>query len=298
MTGVRTEMKRAAIALMVLTLGGCSGILSPAGPIGRANVSILLMSVAIMLCIVVPTIVAALAFGWWYRRGNPRAQRRPGFVYSGRIELIVWSIPLLTVLFLGGVAWVGSHQLDPFRPLQSNQKPVEVQVVALDWKWLFIYPDYGVASVNELAIPAGVPVHFTITSASVMNTFFVPQLGSMIYAMNGMATQLNLQADRPGRYRGMSAHFSGDGFADMRFEAVALPPAAFLAWIARVSQQGAMLDRSAYMRLARQSRNVRPFTYRAVQPQLFDAIVTLRVPPAPGPSAGQPNRTVSPRTGS
>ncbi|TIU08959.1 MAG: ubiquinol oxidase subunit II, partial [Mesorhizobium sp.] len=189
----------------------------PQGPVGAGNRTILLNSLAVMLVIVVPTIVAALWFAWWFRASNTRAKYDPGFTYSGRIELIVWSIPTLTILFLGGLIYYGSHQLDPRKPLSSTNSPLEVQVVALDWKWLFIYPDQQIASVNELVMPAGTPVRFRLTSASVMNTFFVPQLGSMIYAMNGMESELNLLADKPGVLYGQSAHYSGDGFSDMNF---------------------------------------------------------------------------------
>jgi cytochrome o ubiquinol oxidase subunit 2 len=172
---------------------------------------------------------------------------------------------------------------------------VEVQVVSLDWKWLFIYPGQGVASVNRLVVPAGIPVHFSLTSASVMNAFFVPQLGSMIYTMNGMSTGLNLRADRPGVYSGQSAQFSGDGFADMNFETDAVPAAQFEAWVARVRGGGPALDAPGYRALARQSRHVRPFTYRAVQAGLYEAIVAQRLPPAPGPRTGRGGPQISPR---
>ena len=173
--------------------------------------------------IVVPTIVAALFFAWWFRASNARASYRPDWVYSGRIEIIVWSIPLLVILFLGGVIWIGSHDLDPYRPIASQAKATEVQVVSLDWKWLFIYPDQGIASVNELVVPVAAPVHFSLTSASVMNSFFVPQLGSMIATMNGMVTQLHLQADQSGEFYGQSTQFSGDGFSGMQFVVRAVP---------------------------------------------------------------------------
>ncbi|MGB8610014.1 MAG: cytochrome ubiquinol oxidase subunit II, partial [Pseudolabrys sp.] len=155
-------------------------------------------SLAIMLAIVVPTILATLAVAWWFRSSNSRARHRPDFIYSGQIELVTWSIPLMTIMLLGGVAWRGSHELDPARPLPSDEAPLKVQAVSLDWKWLFIYPDHNIATVNRLVIPVGTPVHFTLTSASVMNAFFVPKLGSMIYTMNRMATQLYLNADQPG----------------------------------------------------------------------------------------------------
>lgn len=288
----------AATAAGSLLLAGCEGgVLDPQGPVGRAERTILFNSLAIMLAIVVPTIVASLAFAWWFRAGNPRARFRPGFVYSGRIELIVWSIPTLVIVFLGGVIWIGSHQLDPATPLGGKQPPLEVQVVSLDWKWLFVYPDQGVAAVNELVLPAGRPVHFSLTSASVMTAFFVPQLGSMIYTMNGMRTQLNLQADRPGTYFGQASHFSGDGFPGMTFAVKAVPDDAFESWIAAARAQGPALDRSAYEALARPSSDVPPMTFRQVEPGLFDAIVSQDVPPAPGPAVGQGGVAKSPASG-
>jgi heme/copper-type cytochrome/quinol oxidase subunit 2 len=185
---VRHCLARPALtALAGAMLAGCSGgVLDPKGPVGGANALILLDAVGIKSIIVVPTIVATFVFAWWFRAGNPRAQRRPDFVHSGRIVLVVWALPILVILFLGGVIWIGSHQLDPYQPLaaQTRTKPLEVQVIALDWKWLFIYPEQGIAGVNEVVLPVATPVHFSITSGSVMNMFFVPQLGSMIAAMN------------------------------------------------------------------------------------------------------------------
>ena len=231
-------------------------VLYPAGPIGEADRTILFDALAIMLAIVVPTILATLAFAWWYRASNTRARRLPNWSYSGRVELIVWSIPALVVFFLGGIAWIGSHLLDPARPLASRTKPLEIQVVSLDWKWLFIYPEQGVASVNDLVAPAGVPLHFQITSASVFNVFFVPRLGSEIYSMYGMTTELNLQADRPGIYHGLSAHFSGDGFSDMAFDLHAVTPEQFSAWATATSAAGPVLDEPAYRNLLMQTQNV------------------------------------------
>jgi cytochrome o ubiquinol oxidase subunit II len=280
-----------------LLLSGCQlDVLDPQGPVGAGDRAILMNAVVIMLVIVVPTIVAILAFAWWFRAGNRKAVYLPNWAFSGRIELVTWSIPFLTVMFLGGVAWVGSHLLDPAAPLESSGKPVEVQVVSLDWKWLFIYPEQQVASVNDLVIPAGTPVHFTLTSASVMTAFFVPRLGSMIYTMNGMSTQLNLQADHPGTYYGEAAHFSGDGFADMHFAVRALPTGGFADWVKTAQGAGQTLDRAAYMTLEQQSANVQPFTYRSVAPNLYQQIVTQTVPPGPGPQEGRPTPDVSPRT--
>ncbi len=272
--------------MLLLALEGChTAVLSPAGPIGAAERTILLDALAIMLAIVVPTILATLAFAWWFRDSNKRARHRPDWRYSGRIELIVWSIPALVVFFLGGIAWIGSHLLDPARPLASSAKPLEIQVVSLDWKWLFIYPEQGVASINHLVAPAGVPLHFRITSASVFNVFFVPRLGSEIYSMYGMTTDLNLQADRPGIYPGLSAHFSGDGFSDMAFDLRAVTADQFSAWATATGASGPALDEASYRKLLQQSENIKPYTYRAVQPGLFDAIVMQRLPPGEGPAS-------------
>jgi cytochrome o ubiquinol oxidase subunit II len=291
----RTGRRAAFIAPLALT--ACEpGVLDPQGIVGIAEKEILVGSIAIMLAIVVPTIVATLGFAWWFRASNTRAVYRPNFAYSGRIELIVWSIPLLTVILLGGVAWIGSHQLDPARPLASDKPPLEIQAVSLDWKWLFIYPDQRIASVNQLVVPAGVPIHFSLTSGSVMNAFFIPQLGSMIYTMNGMRTQLNLQADATGTFRGLSSHYSGDGFSDMHFEVQAVPPERFADWIEATRKTGPTLDAESYAALARQSANTEPFTFAAADPHLFHQIVTQKLPPGPGPQTGRPNPNVSPRT--
>jgi cytochrome o ubiquinol oxidase subunit II len=285
-----------SVLVVLFSVSGCSGgVLDPQGPIGAADAKILLNALAIMLVIVVPTIIATLVFGWWFRASNRRARYRPDFVYSGSIELVVWGIPILVIMFLGGVIWIGSHDLDPYKPITSPHKPTEVQVVSLDWKWLFIYPDEGMASVNELVVPAGVPVHFSLTSASVMNMFFVPQLGSMIATMNGMVTQLHLAADKPGEFYGQSAQFSGDGFSDMNFIVRAVPQDAFAQWVATARQTGPALDRTSYVALSQQSRNVRPFTYRTIDPTLFNAVVTQQLPPGPGPSAGRGGVAVHPR---
>ena len=281
--------------LLPLSLAACGpGLMDPAGPVGAAEKQILLDSLAIMLAIVVPTITATLAFAWWFRAGNVRAQRLPNWAYSGRIELVTWAVPLLTITLLGGVAWISSHALDPGTPLASDKPTLNVQVVSLDWKWLFIYPDEHVASVNEVVVPAGAPVRFSITSGSVMNAFFVPQLGSQIYSMNGMSTTLHLQADHPGTYDGRSYHFSGDGFSDMAFSVRAVSAEEFSTWIDHARQDGPTLDRAGYAQLAKQSSKLKPFTYRQAEPGLYDAIVTQDVPPGPGPTQGRGGPSVTP----
>jgi len=269
-------------ALVISPMTCAAGVTDPAGPIGRQEMAIMTDALAIMLAIIVPVIIATLAFAWWFRASNTRARYLPNFSYSGRLELLTWSIPLMVVMFLGGIAWVGSHDLDPARRIGSTARPVEVQVVSLDWKWLFIYPDQGVASVNQLVIPAGAPVHFRLTSASVMNSFFVPQLGSQIYTMAGMTTQLNLLADKPGIYQGLSAQYSGAGFSEMRFHVIALPPDAFAGWVAATHARGGNLDAAAYAGLVAPSQANPPVTYGTVAPDLFQTIVIQSAPGSMG----------------
>jgi cytochrome o ubiquinol oxidase subunit II len=254
-----------------------SGVLDPQGPIGAAERLILINATVIMLAIVLPVIALALACAWWFRAGNTRARYLPTFEYSGPIELVVWSIPALVVMFLGGMAWISAHDLDPPRPIASQTPPIEIQVVALDWKWLFIYPAAGVASLNQLVVPAGTPLSFRITSATVMNSFFVPQLGSQIYAMAGMTNRLELMADKPGTYQGLSAQFSGEGFSDMRFDVVAMPAAGFQDWLAKTKAAGGQLDPIAYGRLARPSKADKPATFGNVSPRLFEAAIQQAV---------------------
>jgi len=263
------------VLLGLVALGGCSeGVLDPKGPIAEAERQILFNSLGIMLAIVIPTILATLGVAFWFRSSNRRARYRPDFTYSGRLEMIVWSIPAMTVLLVGGVAWMGSQELDPRKPIASDVPPVRIQVVSLDWKWLFIYPGQGIASVNRLTVPVGTPLSFELTSSGVMNSFFVPQLGSQIYTMAGMVTRLHLQADHPGTYRGLSANYSGGGFADMRFAVDAVSAGEFARWADAVRRApGPRLDAQTYAELAGPSQAVAPFTYRAVDPDLFNGIV-------------------------
>ena len=286
-------MKRlATIASLSLLTSGCNrGVLDPVGPVGAAEKQILINSTAIMLAIIIPTMIATIAFAFWFRRGNAKATYRPDWEYSGAVEMVVWAIPALTVMLLGGIAWIGSHQLEPSKPLKSNVPPINVQVVSMDWKWLFIYPDQGIATVNQLVVPAGTPVSFHLTSATVWNTFFVPQMGSMIYTMPNMVTRLNLQADRQGVFPGRSAHFSGDGFPGMEFNVNSVSPQQFAAWVQSAHGVGRVLDGRSYAQLSEPSSYVKPMTFGAVAPGLFDAIAAGRaqrseqVPhnrPAPG----------------
>jgi cytochrome o ubiquinol oxidase subunit II len=250
-----------------------AGILDPQGPIAAAQRLLLINSTEIMLVVVVPVILATLAFAWWYRASNTRASRSEDESYEERVEFVVWSIPALTVILLGGVIWISSHQLDPRAPIPGKSDPLRVDVVSLDWKWLFIYPDQGVAAVNLLTIPAGTPVKFRLTSATVMNSFFVPQLGSQIYTMGGMITHLNLLADAPGEYRGFSANYSGAGFSQMRFVVKSVPSGDFNTWLEQVRGTGSALDAAGYAELAKPSKAVPPTTYRSVDPKMFERII-------------------------
>src|SRR5499426_165542 len=272
-------MRYAVPALILIGaagLGGCSeGVLDPKGPIASAERLIMLNSTGIMLAIVIPTILATLATAFWFRSSNSRARYLPDFDYSGRLELLVWSIPIMTVLLVGGVTWISSYDLDPPKRIASAVKPVRVQVVSLDWKWLFIYPDEGIASVNHLTVPANTPISFELTSSGVMNSFFVPQLGGQIYTMPGMVTRLNLLADHAGTYRGMSANYSGAGFSDMYFHVDAVPAERFAQWVAGTRTAGPVLDAQSYAELAKPSQAVAPFTYRAVAPNLFKGISSM-----------------------
>lgn len=281
---VKRIVLSSAFTIVVAALSSCGGgVLDPAGPIGVAEKLILFDALAIMLAIVLPTILCILAFAWWYRASNTRATYAPHWSYSGRLELLLWSIPALVVLFLAGIAWNGSHALDPAKPLSSHAEPLEIEVVALDWKWLFIYPDQHIASINRLVTPVGTPVHFRLTAASVLNVFFVPQLGSEIYAMNGMVSELNLSADRAGKFLGIAAHFNGDGFSDMTFDTEALSAEDFSRWVTSAQANGPALDEQSYRVLLRQSAHVPPYTYRTVTPRLFDAIASQLLPPGDGP---------------
>ena len=262
-----------ACTMGCFAVASCSeGPLNPQGPVAKAERLVLLDATAIMLAVIVPVILLTLCFAWWFRSGNLRARYRPEWEYSGRIEMIIWAIPALVILFLGGIAWIGAHDLDPPAPLKSAVPPLEVEVVSVDWRWIFIYPQQGIASIDRLTVPAGVPLHFRLTSTSVMNSFFVPQLGSQIYTMAGMTTQLNLMADQAGTYPGLSAQFSGDGFSDMRFDVVAVSAEAFQSWVDSAHAAGGVLDRSTFDRLAQPSHDHAVLTYGEITHGLFDSI--------------------------
>src|SRR3984885_7236477 len=241
-------------------------ILDPHGPIAAADKQILIDSIAIMLAIVLPTIAAIFVFAWYFRASNTRAFHWPDWEYSGRLELVVWSIPALTIILLGGVAWIGAHQLDPAKPVAGTGQGITIQVVSLDWKWLFIYPDQRVATVNTLTVPVGAPLHLQLTSASVMNAFFVPQLGSLIYTMNGMTTRVELRADNVGTFGGLSGHFSGDGFPDMMFDVHVVPQNEFSDWATKTVKSDNVLDEKSYGELIKQSVPKDKAVYKLTDP--------------------------------
>src|SRR6202045_2647607 len=270
-----------------MLMASCNeGVLDPHGPVGKAERVILFDSTAIMLAVVIPVIVLTLVFAWWFRARNKRARYRPDWEYSGRIEMIIWSIPALIILFLGGIAWTGSHDLDPPLPLAESTPPLDIEVISLDWRWLFIYPKEGIASMNRLVVPAGVPLRFRLTSTTVMNSFFVPQLGSQIYTMPNMVTRLNLEADQPGTFEGLSAQFSGDGFSDMRFDLVSMAPDAFQDWVSTAKAQGGVLAASTVAELIKPAKAEGAQTYAQVSEGLFDRI-SLRSMAAVSPQRGQ-----------
>ncbi len=260
-------------------LSGCQmAVMDPKGPIGMQEKDLIILAMLLMMIPVVPVIFMTLWFAWRYRASNTKATYQPDFEHSNRIEAVVWAIPTLIILALGAVTWVSTHALDPHKPVpalagKTNAQPIEVEVVSLDWKWLFIYPQYNIASVNELALPVGTPVHFKLTSATVMNSFFIPQLGSQIYTMTGMQTQLALRADEAGTYDGISANYSGEGFAGMKFQARAMSDGDFAAWVAAAKSAPVALDGAAYASLAQPGLTGKPVFYTAPDPMLFHNIL-------------------------
>jgi cytochrome o ubiquinol oxidase subunit 2 len=248
-------------------------LLDPKGPIGADEKSIIILATLLMLIVVIPVIVMAIVFPWRYRASNTKATYSPNWSHSGRIEAVVWLVPCVIVAGLATVTWISTHDLDPYKPIAptvataANGKPIEVQVVSLDWKWLFIYPSLNIATVNELAFPAGTPVHFSLTSGTVMNSFFIPQLGSQIYTMAGMQTQLSLLASEPGNYRGISANYSGGGFSDMTFQARAMTDSDYAAWVQKVRASQQTLTPAVYRNL--EQPNAPVTYYSAVGPNVF-----------------------------
>jgi cytochrome o ubiquinol oxidase subunit 2 len=281
------------VACLWTMSGRAEGVLDPWGPVGATQRQLLYESLGVMLLVVVPVIVLTLGFAWWFRASNRRAGYRPDWSYSGKIEFTVWVIPMLIVLFLAGIAWVGSHELDPYRPLQGPGKRMRIEVVAMDWKWLFIYPELGVASVNELALPVDTPVSLDITSATVMNAIFVPGLAGQIYAMAGMCTQMHVEAGKTGTYRGLSSQFSGDGFSDMNFKVVSADRDGFDRWVGRLRQSGQLLDKAAYEQLIGHRGTAAVTYFASIDGDLFDYALQRGTKPVSAVVA----RTTDPRVG-
>jgi cytochrome o ubiquinol oxidase subunit 2 len=260
----------------VALLGGCSDMVlfDPKGPIGDTERFVITASFILMLIVVIPVIVMALWFTWRYRESSTGDHDyAPKWSYSGKIELAIWVIPLIIVTALGTLIWTSTYRLDPHNPIDSTAEPVNIEVVSLDWKWLFIYPDEDIAIVNQLVFPVGVPLNFRITSDTVMTSFFIPQLGSQIYAMAGMQTRLHLLADEPGTYFGQNQQFSGSGYAHMNFKAIAVPAEEFAARLATLRQSPEKLDRMRYEKLLKPTSGYPVTPFSSVTPGLFDYII-------------------------
>ena len=275
--------------LAALALGGCNlVVMDPAGDVARRQADLILWSTGLMLLIIVPVMVLTALFAWRYREGNRDARYEPHWDHSTGLELIIWSAPLLIIIALGALTWVATHKLDPYRPIERiaagrpvprDQRPLEIQVVSLDWKWLFIYPEQGVATVNELVLPVDRQVRFRLTSSTVMNTFYVPALAGMIYTMAGMETKLHAVLNRTGDFEGMSANYSGAGFSKMRFRTYGVDPARFDAWVAEARGSGRRLDAATYLRLEKPSEATPVLRFAAVERGLFDRAVNMCVRP-------------------
>ncbi|AMA44814.1 ubiquinol oxidase subunit II [Pseudomonas monteilii] len=260
--------------LGMLLLSGCNWtLLDPKGQVGIEQKNLILIAFGLMLLVVIPVIIMTLVFAWKYRATNKAATYTPDWSHSTKIEAAVWLIPILIIIALGVVTYKTTHSLDPYRPLDSDVKPVQIDVVALDWKWLFIYPEQGIATVNKIVFPANTPVNFRVTSDAVMNSFFIPGLGGQIYAMAGMTTKLHLIANENGEFDGISANYSGAGFTGMKFKATATSQADFDAWVNEVKQSPKKLEKAQYEALAKPSENNPVELYGEVPADLFQTIV-------------------------
>lgn len=271
--GPRLKFAIMSVAI-ILFLSGCKlTVLDPKGPIGADEKNLILISTGLMLIVVVPVILLTLIFAYWYRASNDRAKYLPKWAHSNRIEAVVWIVPIVIILVLGSLAWTTTHRLDPYRPLAPREKTLMIDVVALDWKWLFVYPDQRIATVNEVAFPVNTPVEFHVTSDAVMNSFFIPGLAGQIYAMAGMQTKLGVIASEAGSFDGISANYSGAGFSGMKFKALAMPEQDYLAWVAGVKAKGGPLDGPSYAALARPSMSNPAAYYSPADPGLFQGLI-------------------------
>ncbi|WP_414676577.1 ubiquinol oxidase subunit II [Mesorhizobium sp.] len=272
---------------LAVILSGCDFVvLAPAGDIAAQQRDLLVVSTLLMLIIIVPVMLLIVLFAWRYRQSNASATYAPDWDHSTKLELVIWAAPLLIIICLGALTWLGTHLLDPYRrldriapgqPVTEEHRPLRVEVVSLDWKWLFIYPEYGVATVNEMAAPVGRPIDFRITSSGVMNSFYIPALAGMIYSMPGMETKLHAVINHEGSYKGFSANYSGAGFSGMRFDFHGQSDAGFDQWVAKAKAAGQTLDRANYLELERPSENEPVRRYGAVDPNLYQAILNMCV---------------------
>jgi cytochrome o ubiquinol oxidase subunit II len=298
-----TERARAPILTLsglglALALSGCglaeAPVLAPKGPITLIERDLLFDAFGLMLIVVIPVFLMAAVFVWFYRPASKHDVYQPDWGYSVWMDSLVWLVPAVIVIAIGTMVWDYTHRLDPYRPLAPDQQPLEVQAVAQDWKWLFLYPEQDIAVVNELVFPSGRPLSLKITSDTVMNSFLIPALGGQIYAMAGMETRLHLLADQPGEFRGRNMQFSGSGFANQHFEARAVSEADFEAWVAKARQSPDRLDEAAYEQLARPSQ-LHPVTYYAsFEPDLFARIIARYAPAGPGAPHSEQARAASP----
>lgn len=273
----------------LLLLAGCDTVvLNPAGDIAARQGQLVIDSTLLMLLIIVPVIALTLLFAWRYRADNSKATYTPDWDHSTQLELVIWAAPLIIIIALGAMTWISTHTLDPYRPLDriaenrpipAGVEPLEIQVVALDWKWLFLYPEQGIATVNEVAAPVDRPIRFRITASTVMNSFYIPALAGQIYAMPGMETQLNAVINRPGNFEGFSANYSGEGFSHMRFRFHGVDNAGFEAWVQKNRASGATLTRDDYRQLEKPSARDPVRYYAAVAPALYHAILNRCVEP-------------------
>ncbi len=263
-------------------------VMAPSGDIAMQQRDLIVISTVLMLLIIIPVIFLTLFFAWRYRRSNTAATYAPEWHHSTRLEIVIWAAPLAIIIALGAVTWISTHKLDPYRPLDrldaqraipADTKPLNVEVVALDWKWLFFYPELGIATVNELAAPVDRPINFKITASSVMNSFYIPALAGQIYAMPGMETKLHAVINREGEYEGFSANYSGAGFSHMRFKFHGLTQDGFDAWVAQVKQQGTMLNRDAYLKLEKPSEKEPVRYYAGADADLYNAILNMCATP-------------------
>lgn len=257
-------------------LSGCDmALMNPKGQVGLEQRSLILTALGLMLIVVIPVIVMTIAFAWKFRASNTKAKYTPNWSHSNKIEAVVWTVPIIIILILGTITWKTTHSLDPYKPLVSEAKPITVEVISLDWKWLFVYPELGIATVNELAFPTNVPVNFKITSDTVMNSFFIPRLGGQIYAMAGMQTKLHLIANEPGKYGGISGGYSGKGFSGMKFTAIATPSQQeFDQWVATVRASNKTLNSTEEFNALAKPSEFHPIEYfSSVQPELFENLI-------------------------